>query len=244
MGAANSYISRRLPTRWRDNKVHELQPGALLANSVRKEPVSSPVTTSSSNDNLPAPTPLIPPKPSPRSCEVESPSVSQTVLGFSLPGAIGEEVTMPVVQPRYLTWSLPAFDGPLEEMDVIKRRPKKLPPLPTGSRKKMSALKQLVIRRKLSQLPQLPPLPPIKTVFAEPDPVLQDVEEEDVEFGRYEHCKQSRDGKAVSFDLVFSSQTKGPKPTIQQRPKSSRRKLKKEIKKKFKAADKRKEVSV
>ena len=226
MGAANSYISRRLPTLKKRNRVHELKPGALLANSTRNgEANSKPVLSS---DSPPVATPLIPPKIR----DDAAPAV------INLPGKIEEEVAMPSTQQQALQSDCPAVNWPpLEKMVILKKRPRKLPPLSIHVAGKVWPSKKLN---------KLPPLPPIayKEVFAVPDPVLQDIEDEDIQFGNYQRCRQSQSGNAISFDLVFSdSKPKGGKPSLQQRPKTAKSKLKKQIKKKMKAADKRKAVS-
>ena len=243
MGAVNSHIYRHLQIRRRNKKVRELRHGTLPAscveiNNERLITSSSPVTSTASVESPPAP--LIPPLPSPSASRSSDPDV----VGCNLPGGIEElEVAMPTVrvleqQPRRSSLP-PAFRGPLEKMDIIKRKPKKLPPLSVPF-KKVSPLKQIVMRRKLGPLP---PLLPINDVFTEPN-VLQDIEENDVKFGIYLSCKQTRSGKAVSFELVFPDNiANGTKPAFQQRSKSSRRKLKKQITEKLKAANERKMVS-
>lgn len=244
MGAANSHISRHLPTRrWRDKKVCELQPAALPAGCVEinsERLISSPITTAAASiESPPAPVPLIPPLPSPSNNEENT---NSAVVGCNLPGGIEEPVAMPAVHVPEQRSNLPsAFRGPLEKMDVIKKRPRKLPPLSVPL-KKISPLKLIVRRRKLSRLP---PVPPINDTFTEPDLILQDIEEDNVKFGVYKNCKKACSGKAVCFELVFPDQlANGTKPDICKRgQKSSKRKLKKQITKKLKAANERKMVS-
>ena len=89
-----------------------------------------------------------------------------------------------------------------------------------------------------------PVLPLDEELFDAPEPVLQDFEEPDVKFGRYENRCPTREG--LRFELVFEDEEGhllAPKPNLDvENPKRKRKELKKELKKKQTAAEARRKV--
>ena len=246
MGAAHSYFS----SCWRGNRVEVLQPAEPLkvdSTSARKSEREPSPSSAAARSTAHVSTPATEPTPSNEVARAAS-SESCVIRWSLLPGAVVEPMPDPVIrnqqEPEPQLSNSPLMDsGHLVVGEINTDAP--LPPLSSApGTGKRSLLRRLALSRRNLKLQKQPPLPPIdKSLFAAPDPVLQDIDEEDVKFGTYQSCKQAHSGKAVSFELVFDDETNGTKPAIQQRPKSSRRKLKKHITKKLKAANERKTVS-
>ena len=87
-------------------------------------------------------------------------------------------------------------------------------------------------------------LPLDEELFDTPEPVLQDFEEPDIKFGRYENRCPTRGG--LRFELVFDNEEEhpfAPKPNLDvESPKIKRKEMKKELKKKQTAAEARRKV--
>ena len=87
-------------------------------------------------------------------------------------------------------------------------------------------------------------LPLNEELFDTPEPVLQDFEEPDIKFGRYENRCPTRGG--LRFELVFEDEEEhplAPKPNLDaESPKRKRKEMKKELKKKQTAAEARRKV--
>ena len=189
---------------------------------------------------LPAPSP---PPPAPRS--IDSPPHTSVFDNELFKGRVTRQRPLSAVyrQPRFhLSEPLPSVGvghslrsrfrprTPLERPDIDN----KLPPLRVRSR----PTPQRCGRRLF--------LPPIDEnhLFDYPDPVLQDADEPDLTYGRYDNRCPTRCG--VRFDLVFKEAQINDKPilSIPEGPKRRGKEAKTVLNKKQEAAKKRRIVSI
>ena len=165
----------------------------------------------------------------------------------TLPGQILDEKELEEIAKKYIVKHVPTDPNTvpvitLPDFDENKRKMKlknKLPPL-----------KKTLKKTKSSKKHKKPVAPLDESLFVVPDPVIQDVEEKDVEFGHYENKCPTHGG--MKFDLMFDNckeekQHCTSKPSLshstQEKAKRKRKVMKKELDKRIRAADKRRKVN-
>ena len=87
----------------------------------------------------------------------------------------------------------------------------------------------------------------LKTKMEYPVPIVQDIDsnEKELKYGRYKNCLRTQSGNAVGFELVFDRPRTAARPqtaAADRNPRPKTRKRKKQLMKKMKAAEKRKNV--